>query len=203
MSRTGVSRTAVSRGPHRSEDARRAILASTATLLTRNGWGALTIEGIAADAGVGKQTIYRWWRLKSAIVADSLAEGAMLPAVADTPDTGDVLADVSTWLLEVVRVLGDPGRSDLIRSLIGAAVEDEQVAEALNDRLGGAPTAVATRLTSAVGSGELPRDAPVRLITESLLGAVILRVLYREPFGAEDASALARLVLGGATRRPS
>lgn len=193
----------MTRGPHRSESSRRAILESAGELLVRNGWSGLTIEGIAGHAGVGKQTIYRWWPSKSAVLADALSEGALLPALHDTPDTGEVLADVTAWLTEVAEVLGKPGRSDLVRSLLGAAVENEQVAAALSERLGAAPHAVAGRLTTAVESDELPAGTPVQLLTEALIGAVLLRVLSREPFDADDALLLSAAVLGAAARGPA
>jgi len=62
-------------GPVRSEAARQAILEATARLLVERGYDHLTMEGIAATAGVGKQTVYRWWPSKGAVIAECL-EGA-------------------------------------------------------------------------------------------------------------------------------
>jgi AcrR family transcriptional regulator len=67
------------RGAVRSEAARTAVLAATSSLIERLGYERVTIEGIASEAGVGKQTIYRWWPSKSAVVAECLLEGALLP----------------------------------------------------------------------------------------------------------------------------
>jgi AcrR family transcriptional regulator len=58
-------------GRPRSEHARQAILSSTLKLLQHTGFPDLTIEAIAADAGVGKATVYRWWPNKSALVVDA------------------------------------------------------------------------------------------------------------------------------------
>ncbi len=65
---TGTRQAAVRRPPGRprSEVARAAILTAASALLDEAGCAALTIEGIAARAGVGKRTIYRWWPTKGA-----------------------------------------------------------------------------------------------------------------------------------------
>ncbi|MEU7604799.1 TetR/AcrR family transcriptional regulator, partial [Streptomyces sp. NPDC041003] len=82
----------------RSDRSRRAILDAALTLVGEVGYNKLTIEAIAARAGVGKQTIYRWWPSKAAVLLDaSLA----LAGDAETeggwtgfPDTGDLAGDL-------------------------------------------------------------------------------------------------------------
>ena len=75
-------------GRPRSEEARAAILSSTLELLEDLGFGELTIEAVAARAGVGKTTIYRWWPSKAVLVADAF----MSSVIRETrfPDTGSV-----------------------------------------------------------------------------------------------------------------
>ena len=63
------------RGRRRSERSHEAILAATQRLLLERGYRELTIEGIAARAGVGKQTIYRWWPSKAALVLEAYLAG--------------------------------------------------------------------------------------------------------------------------------
>ena len=60
-------------GRPRSENARQAILRSTIKLLRKGGFAELSIEAIAADAEVGKATVYRWWPNKGALVVDAFA----------------------------------------------------------------------------------------------------------------------------------
>ncbi|HST43532.1 MAG TPA: helix-turn-helix domain-containing protein, partial [Conexibacter sp.] len=79
----------------RSESSRRAVLAAADALIAEVGYRRLTIEAIAARAGVGKQTIYRWWPSKGAVVFDAFLArfegGAEAP---DWPDSGDLERDV-------------------------------------------------------------------------------------------------------------
>ncbi|MFC7643182.1 TetR/AcrR family transcriptional regulator [Streptosporangium lutulentum] len=66
------------RGRARSEQARHAILTATATLLAASGYEQLSVDRIATTAGVGKQTVYRWWPSKSAVIAECLLDGYVL-----------------------------------------------------------------------------------------------------------------------------
>src|ERR1035437_4663089 len=60
-------------GRPRSEESRQSILRSTLKLLKQDGgFAELSIEAVAADANVGKTTVYRWWPTKAALVADAI-----------------------------------------------------------------------------------------------------------------------------------
>jgi AcrR family transcriptional regulator len=183
-------------GPVRSEAARVAILDATAGLFAERGYEHLTIEGVAARAGVGKQTIYRWWRSKGPLVAECLLEGRLLPQQLDLPDTGDVRADMRAWLLTVFRVIDEqPG---LVLSLIAAAAEHADVGAMLRDSLTGSAS-ISGRLHAAVGTtANLRPGVSAEELAEALVGAVVLRVLSRAPSGPSDADALLDALLGPA-----
>ena len=67
----------VAPGRPRSEESRQSILRSTLKLLKQDGgFAELSIEAIAADANVGKTTVYRWWPTKAALVADAFSASA-------------------------------------------------------------------------------------------------------------------------------
>lgn len=188
--------TAISRrGAVRSEAARLAILRATAALFTESGYDHLTMEGIAAQAGVAKQTIYRWWPTKGALIAECLLEGMLLPDRLVPPDTGDIRADLVAWLDEIFDVLTRPGGESLLRSLVAAAAENAEVGRRLRDSLGVA-SALVDRLAAAVAASQIDADAPRREIGEALGGAIILRALSREPVAPGDSALLVRAVLG-------
>jgi AcrR family transcriptional regulator len=178
-------------GPVRSEAAHRSILAAAASILTEAGYDHLTIEGIAARAGVGKQTIYRWWRSKGDIVAECLLEGMLLPERLAVPDTGDVRADLTAWMHAIAEVVDGDSGEGILRSLIAAATDNADVGRRLREVLAGADS-VAGRLASAIGTtSNLVEGAPVDRLAEALVGAILLQVLSRAPL---DDAAIAGIV---------
>ncbi|MFC9769866.1 MULTISPECIES: TetR/AcrR family transcriptional regulator [unclassified Pseudarthrobacter] len=167
-------------GPVRSAAAREAILAATARLFHSVGYEHLTIEGVAREAGVGKQTIYRWWPTRGALIAETLTDGRLFPLDFGVPDTGDVVADVETWLEEVLAVLETPGGGALLRSLVAASAEDPAVGDHLSAAFG-VDRFLTDRLASAARDGQLPQEAPIEQLGHAILGAVISTSLGRAP----------------------
>jgi len=187
------------RGPGRSESARLAILTATARQFAAEGYDSLTMEGIAAEAKVGKQTIYRWWPTRTALVADALAEGLIMPDWFAPADSGDIRADLLEWVQNVVGFIREPGHDGLLRSLVVAAAEDEAVALRLNERLG-VLQLLGERMRRAVEAGELEAQ-PVEDLVEALLGAVVVRTLRRAPLDDRFAERLVTTLLGPAASR--
>lgn len=183
-------------GPVRSEAVRIAILEATARQFAERGYDHLTIEGIAADARVGKQTIYRWWGAKSELVAECLLEGMLLPNRLVPPATGDIRADLTAWIDEVLSLLARPEGEVLLRSIIAAAAENVEVGRRLRDSLAGSES-IAGRLESAVGQApSLYPGAPFDEVSEALVGALVLRALSRADREPGDADRIVTAVLG-------
>ena len=86
------------RGRPRDQAVRAAILTATGELLTERGYERLSVEAIAGRAGVGKQTIYRWWRSKAAVVGEAVAAGQLPLPSAPPPDTGELGSDLRSWI---------------------------------------------------------------------------------------------------------
>src|SRR4029453_15036118 len=83
------------------------------------------IDDIAAAAGVGKQTIYRWWPSKQAVVVDALLHRS--PRETPFKDSGDARRDLRNHLRGVVRLFSSPTGA-IIREVVAEARADEQVA---------------------------------------------------------------------------
>jgi AcrR family transcriptional regulator len=177
-------------GPVRSTAAREAILDATARLFHNQGYDRLTIEGIAKEAGVGKQTIYRWWPSRGALIGECLADGRLIPVDLVVPNTGELLADVATWLRTVMTLVDAPEGSALLRSLVSAATEDENVGAHLTESLG-VEQYLTERLRAGIRDGQLPADAPIEQIGAAILGAIIVQSLGRR---TPDAGSMEHLV---------
>ena len=185
-------------GPVRNERAHRDILDATARLFATEGYDKLTIEGIAHEAHVGKQTIYRWWKSKGDLVAECLIAGLLLPDRLTLPNTGDIREDLHRWLTEIFRIVSEPDTEGMLRSLISGAAENPQIGARIRGSLIGTES-VTGRLQAGIGQGQnLYEGAPFDQIAEALIGAVVLRALSRTPPSAEDATALINAIIGPA-----
>ncbi|KAM9863211.1 TetR/AcrR family transcriptional regulator [Leucobacter sp. BZR 635] len=183
-------------GPVRSETARLKILETTARQLADVGFERLTIEGIAAEAGVGKQTIYRWWKSKSAIVAECLVEGMLLEEVQSIRTSGNVKADLAEWLDRVFATISNSESEGLLRSLIVASADNSEVAVRVRGTISGEDT-LTSRLRAGIGEApNLTADAPFQEIAEALVGAIILRTLARAPMTPQETRRLLDATLG-------
>ncbi|BBE21352.1 hypothetical protein MN0502_02350 [Arthrobacter sp. MN05-02] len=156
-----------------------AILTAAAQIFASNGYERLTMEGVASAAKVGKQTIYRWWPSKSALVAECLAEGYLLPNDRlDPPNSGHVMEDIISWYSGLAVYFQSGNNDQLFLSLISAAASDSGVAEHFNARFGGGH-AIKARLQQGIDAGELRADVPIHQVGEALIGTLALRILAR------------------------
>ena len=118
-------------GRRRNEAAQDAILDAAFRLLSGPSAEALTIDAIAAEAGVGRQTIYRWWPSKGAVVADALVRHAR--AVVPERDTGSFAGDLTAFFTDSFAGLENERYAGVLRQIVAEAQHDEHVARVLAD----------------------------------------------------------------------
>ena len=160
----------------RSEAAREAVLEAADDLLAESGFAAVTIEGIAARAGVAKQTIYRWWSSKTDILMDAFAEDAAQQLV--PPDRGNLSADLRLHLRNLAQFLTRTDAGAVFRALAGEAQHDPQLAARLRaEHLTQQRARDRLPLVRAVERGELPADTDIDLAVDQLVGPIYYRVL--------------------------
>jgi AcrR family transcriptional regulator len=160
----------------RSEHSRTAILAATIALVAELGYENVSIEGIARQAGVGKQTIYRWWPKKGEVVLEALESQAV--TVNDFPDSGDIVEDLRVSLVGVSRLLGATEVGAAYRGLIAAAQSDPALSRLHRDRLiEPASEACRRRLALARERGEIRADVEDQDVIDLLWGAIYYRLL--------------------------
>ena len=160
----------------RSDDARLAVLQAADDLLSEIGFAAVTIEGIAARAGVGKQTIYRWWQSKADVLMEAFAEDALQDL--KPPDTGNLRGDLKAHLNNTAKFLTESDAVAVFRALAGQIQHDPVMAirfrteyferQREQDRI---------PLRRAIERGELPANTDIDMAVDRLLGPIYFRVL--------------------------
>lgn len=177
-----TQRKSLASTPRRNEASRRAILGAAFELVQEVGYAKLSIEGIAARAGVGKQTIYRWWPSKGAVLFDAflmLSEQPDGGGIA-LPDTGDLEADLKAVLRATVEELNDPRYDEPMRALNTEITHDPALAALYSERLDGPLRELKRqRLRSAQRAGQLAADLDLDVAVDMLWGPLLNRWLQR------------------------
>jgi AcrR family transcriptional regulator len=175
-----------------------AILRATRELVREAGYARLTIEGIAARAGVGKSTIYRWWRSIGELVVEALAE--VLEA-RPTPDSGDTRQDLTAIVHQAMALYDEEtGTRAIIAGLVADMHHNPDLAAALRERLI-RPRRAGNReaIERAIARGDLPAGTDIELVIDVLVAPIAYRALITDaPITDELAIQLVDQVLGPA-----
>jgi len=177
----------------RIERSRRVILEAALAELGEVGYGALTIESVAARAGVGKSTIYRHWSGKLALVEDAFRT---MKAQVLIPDEGTIRERIIGFLEQVARFVEESTYSACMPALIEASERDPQV-RAFHCNFSAERLAVLVDvIREAAKSGELPADTNPELLADALVGPIVMRrLMFFEPFDPKLVPALVDQVL--------
>jgi AcrR family transcriptional regulator len=165
------------RAPHRrDENARVAVLHAADDLLVERGFAGVTIEGIAARAGVAKQTIYRWWPSKVAILLDTLIDDASHQLT--IPDTSSAVESTRRYLRSLTRFLTKEPAGKVLLALIGEAQHDPETARIFHQRyLDPRRQSERAMLKRGVTSGELSTALDIDAALDALCGPILYRAL--------------------------
>jgi AcrR family transcriptional regulator len=176
----------------------RRILDAAVRLLDQSDYQHLSIDRVAAEAGVSKATIYRWWPTKAHLGLDAITQAALLVGPALEP-TGHLRADLVEYAEILLRL--EDGTEHLFRLLTnvvqiaGDVPAGDELREALADMSTRVRTEGARKLfEDAVARGEVSGDVDVDLMLDAFFGAVFYRVLFRH--SDTDRAVLVRLVDG-------
>jgi AcrR family transcriptional regulator len=185
------------RGRRRSERAHEAIVAATQELLVERGYGQLTIEGVAARAGVGKQTIYRWWPSRAALVLEAYLAGS--EAIEPPAHSESTREDVRALLLWLSDVLAQPIGGRVVAGLVADLPHDPDLAAGFRrDVVPARRAEMLAALERGRQRGEIRADADLEVAVDTLHGAVFYRLLLSgEPLDDAFAERVADQVLDG------
>lgn len=147
------------------------------------GYDRLSMDDIAARAGVGKAAIYRRWPSKAVVVADAIAHWRRRQGSVEAPDTGSLRGDIDA-LVAAVPEFDDAGLST-IQVIVGvatAAMHNPVLAAALDDLVLDPPRRVVRLLLDhALARGEITAGRDLSLIPDVALGLNVLRVMTGRP----------------------
>ncbi|GGH16718.1 TetR family transcriptional regulator [Silvibacterium dinghuense] len=135
----------------------------------------MSVNEIAAEAGVGKMTIYRHWPNKAAVVMDSLLE--LIGNETAFPKAGSALESLRRQL-HLQAAFFRSARGNLIRSLVSEAQSDPELASAFRDRwLNPRREGVRQNIQAAISEGSLRRDFNIDTAIDQLYGSLYYRLL--------------------------
>lgn len=185
------------RGRPRSEQADRDILRAATQILAERGLGGMSIEEVAARAGVGKATIYRRWPSRGALALDAfLAEfQEQQPAPNTGTLQGDMLAALRAWIRSVTRT----SAGAMLAGLIAEAQRDPRLAAAWRDRVVERLRAQhKVMLERAIQRGEIPANVDQEVLLDLLFGAAYHRLLHgHRPLSDRFARQVVDLIMTG------
>jgi AcrR family transcriptional regulator len=189
-------------GRPRSAASRTAILKAAYQILREAGFAGFTVEGVAARAGAGKATIYRWWQTKGTLAIEAFLV-ALAPRVETVGASASAIADLRAEVHLAAGVYrGRTGQ--LLRELIAMGQQDSATSRALRTDFVEPRRQSALRLLQrAVQTGELPPGTDIDVLADALWGPIFHRLLVSHmPIDRRFIEKLLDLVLGSAASRP-
>ncbi|MGH9169933.1 MAG: TrmO family methyltransferase domain-containing protein, partial [Acidimicrobiales bacterium] len=184
----------------RIERTRQLVLGSVLEELADVGYGAFTIESVAARAGVAKSTIYRHWKDKIVLITDAF-ESAHEEMVPDT-STGTARARAEQLIHHVAEVLVDSRFSRCIPALVEGAARDSRLRGFHYRHTEHRRQGLTDVLREGVSNGEFAKRTDVEMATVTLLGALFYqRLMSHEAFAPDRAGRLLDCVLPAVTSK--
>ena len=181
-------------GRPRSEEAHQAILDATLELLQEVGFSALTVEGVASRARVGKATIYRRWPSKLPLVVEAFGQ---LPSLAEV-DTGSLEDDLSGMLTGYLELFHSTPLAAILPSLAGERAHNPALGELFDPVMRGRRQPLTRAFERAIARGELPAGLDIDLAADLVVGPIAVRLFFT---GArvqpEMVAPMVRLALAG------
>lgn len=161
-------------GRPRTEGTDAAVLAAAMELLAERGYDGLTMEGVAARAGVAKTTVYRRWPSRADLVLE-LAQRVAAPV--RLAPTGDLRRDLVAALRDIIGVLEAPLARRVIPRVLAEAPENEELAAVLTSFWTDRRARLRSLLEAGMASGQIRPDLDLEVAADALYGPVWYRYL--------------------------
>lgn len=194
MTQQAKSQEALAPGRRRSDQAHQAILQASLEIMEQEGYRAMTIEAIAARAGVGKKTIYRWWPSKAAVALEALTTYTEVRV--PFSDTGSLEGDLLAYF--ELSFAGLQGKSGTVLSGLAAEAQLDPAFAREFQRTFIVPRKqeLIVLLQRGMERGELAADTNLDVLADLIYGAKWYRfLLYPAPLDDVFAREIVRLIL--------
>jgi AcrR family transcriptional regulator len=179
-------------GRPRSERARRAILDAALAIAEAQGYGAVTIKGIAQAANVGRQTVYRWWPNAAYVLLEALFERGEREAA--PVDEGDVATELRRFLTDTFELANVAGT--VLLGLVADSAHDPELSASVRSRLGERRRMLAEILRRGQARGQLTSSSPVEVVVDMIFGAMWYRLIGGHgPVDADLAAELSHVAI--------
>ncbi|MDX8499895.1 TetR/AcrR family transcriptional regulator [Mesorhizobium sp. VK4C] len=149
-------------GAKRNPESADAILEAAEAVLAEAGYSGFSIEAVARRARAGKPTIYRWWPSKAALLIEVYQRQKRV----ETPDTGNIEADLAGFLMNLFAHWRDTSSGNVFRSLVAEAQSDAAAAAALADYARGRRAHTGRMIERAKARGEVVADIDAEIVAD-------------------------------------
>ena len=190
------------RGRTRDEAAERRVLDAAFELVATTAPGKVSINDIAKAADVAKQTIYRWWPSRTAVILDALVVGTMKA----TPfrESDDIRADFEAHLRTVIRLFNSP-TGQIVREMLGEAQTNPAIAEEFKERFWQPRRDLSqARLERGIELGHVREDIDHEIVLDAIYGPLWTRLTIGHlPLTSADAARITSAIWPGIQFRDS
>lgn len=157
------------------------MLRATRELLLAHGYEGVAMSDIAEAAGVPRQTLYRRWPTKQALVADCVLEDVLRVELVVVESGGDLKTDIGAWVDRSIRTIEADADASLFRALLVASASDDVAYRRMTDHF------VAPLRAAIESAYEAAGREGHELVADALLGAMMAAIVSR------DSAALGRV----------
>ncbi|WP_371477958.1 TetR/AcrR family transcriptional regulator C-terminal ligand-binding domain-containing protein [Kitasatospora sp. NBC_00315] len=170
----------------RTARTRAAVLAAARAELIATGFANMTVEKVAARAGVAKTTVYARWRDVSGLVVDLLSE--LTVRTVPLPDTGSLAGDLRRVAADLLALARTPAERAVFEAVLATAIQDEQARRALTEFYAFRLATTGQLVERAIARGEVPADTDPKEVVRTLAAPFYYRLFVSgEPMTEADA----------------
>lgn len=172
------------RGRPRDPETDKRIVMAAADLMLNRGFDRMTVDDVAARAGVGKATVYRRWPSKQDLAVEAMTE--LFASEFPEPDTGSIQGDVTESIRNIIAFVNTGQGEAFLRTTIAESIRDPRIAALYRESTERSEEGGRRILQRGIDRGEVRPDINVDLALQWLSGLLASRVISGRPLPGVD-----------------